>query len=227
MKLGSMIALDMRFQFRYGFYFLYFFLTLLYCAMLAAFPPAWQSRIAVLLIFSDPAAIGLFFMGAIVLYEKSERVLDSLAVSPVSACEYIISKLVSLALVSTLAALCIGGAGSLLRHPLYFILAVFFGSCLFSALGLMVAVLVPTLNAFILAVVPFEIVINIPAVAYIFGWRPSWILFHPGVSMVELFGAGERSALALAILVVWTLLVMLAARGVVKRAFETLGGIRL
>jgi hypothetical protein len=43
--------------------------------------------------FFRPAAMGLYFMGAIVLFEKGERVLDSLAVSPAGAGMYALSKL--------------------------------------------------------------------------------------------------------------------------------------
>lgn len=57
------------------------------------------------MIYSDPAAMGLFFMGAIVLLEKSQRVLNSLAVSPVKVSEYILSKVISLGVISSIVAM--------------------------------------------------------------------------------------------------------------------------
>jgi fluoroquinolone transport system permease protein len=57
------------------------------------------------MIFSDPAAMGLYFMGAIVLFEKSERVLSAIAVSPVKPREYVLSKLCSIGIVSAAAGL--------------------------------------------------------------------------------------------------------------------------
>ncbi|HCT90783.1 MAG TPA: ABC transporter permease, partial [Lachnospiraceae bacterium] len=46
--------------------------------------------------FSDPAAMGLFFMGAVVLLEKGQHTPCAVAVSPVRAMEYIAAKVASL-----------------------------------------------------------------------------------------------------------------------------------
>ena len=64
----------MRFLARYGFYFLYGFLTLLYVVLLLSFPQSWKEKIAAILIFSDPAAMGLLFMGAVIPYFVPEPV---------------------------------------------------------------------------------------------------------------------------------------------------------
>ena len=133
MKRKSLLFGDIRFQFRYGFYTIYIILTLVYIGLLYALPDAWRRDAALVMIFTDPAAMGLFFMGAIVLFEKSERVLDSLAVSPVKPVDYVLSKLFSIGLISTLFATIIGAAAGVMLRPLLFILAVFLCSCLFSA----------------------------------------------------------------------------------------------
>ncbi|MFR1297115.1 MAG: hypothetical protein ACLSBH_17740 [Coprobacillus cateniformis] len=59
------------------------FLQFFSAFVLVILPETWQETVASLMIYSDPAAMGLFFMGAIVLFEKSQRVLNSLAVSPI------------------------------------------------------------------------------------------------------------------------------------------------
>jgi len=227
MILLALLRGDVRFQFKYGFYFLYLFFTLFYIGLLAAFPQDWRQTAAVLMVFSDPAALGLFFMGAIVLYEKSERVLDSLAVAPIKVYEYVLSKLFSLALIATAVALAIGLFGRLLANPLYFVSGALIGSLLFSALGLMVAARISTLNEFIIFTVPFQIFINLPAVAYIFGWQPAWLLLHPGVCMIELLNSGKYTLLALIILIAWTIPVIVYTCRIVDKAFQTLGGVRL
>ena len=73
MRLKKLFLLDMRFQAKYGFYFLYAVLTVIYIAVLFALLENWKEKAAVILIFSDPASMGLFFMGAIVLLEKSQH----------------------------------------------------------------------------------------------------------------------------------------------------------
>lgn len=227
MRLKALVFGDIRFQFKYGFYFIYLVLTLLYIAALSALPKEWRQTAGLLMIFSDPAAMGLFFMGAIVLFEKSERVLDSLAVSPVKPVEYVLSKLVSIALISTLAALVIGLTAGGIKHPTTFLAGVFFCSCLFSAVGLMVASRSATLNGFILATVPAELVINIPAVLWLFGFRPGWLILHPGVSMMMLCSGTGNLPLALLILLAWTGLFTVITVRTITKMFSGVGGVKL
>ena len=70
MRFKKLFLWDLRFQAKYGFYFLYTVLTVIYVTVLFALPESWQEKAAAILIFSDPAAMGLFFMGAIVLLER-------------------------------------------------------------------------------------------------------------------------------------------------------------
>lgn len=62
MRLGKLLLWDIRFQIKYGFYFLYAVLTAIYVAVLFAVPAGWSETAAAILIFSDPASMGLFFM---------------------------------------------------------------------------------------------------------------------------------------------------------------------
>ncbi len=227
MRTTALLVGDIRFQFKYGFYFLYLVFTILYISLLYALPAAWREKAAILMIFTDPAAMGLFFMGAIVLFEKGERVLDSIAVSPAKPMEYVVSKLVSIAMISTVVALLIGFGGKVALNPLFFVPGVFLGSCLFSAVGLMVAANIATLNQFVVATIPAELIINAPAIAWLFGWKPGFMILHPGVCIVELCQNGERALLAAFILAVWTLLSALLAHGVVAKSLRSLGGVKL
>ena len=63
MRLKSLFLLDMRFQAKHGFYFLYVVLTVIYAVALLAVPESWKEKTAIILIFSDPASMGLFFHG--------------------------------------------------------------------------------------------------------------------------------------------------------------------
>ncbi|MHC1691907.1 MAG: hypothetical protein AB9828_02630 [Sphaerochaetaceae bacterium] len=215
---------DVRFQWKYGFYFLYLVFTLMYVLLLHIFPIAWRTKAAMLMIFSDPAAIGFFFMGAIVQLEKDEKTLQSISISPVKRYEYVLSKLFSLGAIATLVALCIGFAGNLVGHPFRFIVAVFTGSCLFSAIGMVIATQTKTLNQFIVATIPCELIINIPAFAYVFGWDHPLMLLHPGCCLMELCLVGNRVALAYLSLFIWTVLAILYTVHAVQVFFNTLGG---
>jgi fluoroquinolone transport system permease protein len=224
MKAKALLVGDITLQYKYGFYFLYVFLTLFYIALLSVLPFGWRSTAAILMIFSDPAALGIFFMGALVLYEKGERVLDSLAVSPVQPREYVLSKMISLSIIATTTASAIALYAKLQSKPIYFFLGLFLGSNLFSAAGLIVAVRIKTLNEFILRTIPFLAAINLPAIFYVFRDDAAWMLIHPGVSMICLLRSGPLSPIALCILSVWTIAVYLLACHLVKKAFYALGG---
>ena len=83
MRLKGLLLGDIKFQIKYGIYFLYVAITVIYLVILSFVPSSVKKVTASIIIFTDPAVLGLFFMGAIVLLEKSQRVLPSLAISPV------------------------------------------------------------------------------------------------------------------------------------------------
>jgi len=227
MRMRSLFCGDVRFQYKYGFYFVYLLFTVLYVGLLYAFEESWRQKAALIMVFSDPAAMGLYFMGAIVLLEKSQRVLDSLAVSPVRVYEYVLSKLFSIGVISVLVGLIIGTAGGAVRNPLLFVIGLFLCSCLFSAAGLIAACNVSTLNQFVLATIPAEILIMLPALAWLFGYEKSWLPAHPGVSLLRLCAGAPDAVFSLLILLLWTLLfVFLACRSAAKM-LKSLGGVRL
>jgi len=226
MRLKALLSQDIRFQYKYGFYFLYLIFSLLYVALLITLPATWREKAAVLLIFSDPAALGLYFMGAIVLLEKSERVLNSIAISPVKADEYMLSKLLSIAVVSTAAGLIIGFFSKGIVNY-YFVAGVFLCSCLFSGIGLIIAARSVTLNGFILSTIPAELLISIPAFAYLFRWQSTWLLFHPGVAMIELCIGGPRALPALLSLTLWTTGISWYAGRAAAQMLRTVGGVKL
>lgn len=227
MRLKALLAEDVRFQLKYGFYFVYAVFTVLYITLLAAIPDAWKERVTVLLVFSDPAAMGLYFMGAIILLERSGRTLNSLAVSPVKPWELTVSKLSSIAVISVLVAVLIAAFSGKALITVPFVFGVLLGSCMFSAVGLMIAAKSLTLNNFILSTIPAELVINVPAIAYLFGWNPRWLLLHPGVSMIELCLNGKVILPAALILALWTALTTAAAIRAVSKMMTTMGGIKL
>lgn len=224
MRTQALLLGDIRFQWKYGFYFLYLVFSLLYIFLLQSFPASWQDTASLIMVFSDPAAMGLFFMGAIILLEKSERTLQSLAVSPIRPFEYVLAKLLSLAFLSTLVGFAIRLTVTRIERPILFFFGVFLGSCLFSATGLLVATKAKTLNQFIVFTIPFEIIINLPTFAYLFGWKSPALMFHPGVGVIELCGNGNHWVVSGSILIVWTVATTLLATLQMKRYFLSLGG---
>lgn len=227
MRLKNLIIGDIRFQFKYGFYFIYIVLTLIYIIIINALPDAWREKAATIMIFSDPAAIGLFFMGAIVLFEKSERVLDSIAISPIKIEEYIISKVISLGLISTVVGTIIA-VSSGVNNLLTVVLGVFLGSAFFTLLGLIIATNTSSLNQFLAATVPVELLSFLPPIFYMFGNDKPYMLIHPGCIIIRFIGGNSENMLfLLIILLIWILVSYLFVHKYVERMFQTVGGIKL
>ena len=179
------------------------------------------------MIFTDPAAMGLYFMGAIVLFEKSERVLNSIAISPVKPLEYVLSKLCSIAMISTVVAIVIGIFSDNISDIIAFTVGVFLCSCLFSSVGLIFAANISTLNAFLIATIPAELLINIPTLAYLLGYKKNWLLLHPGVCMIELCTNGNYKLISVIVLFIWTVLLIALAYLTVKKMFKSVGGVKI
>ncbi len=226
-RLKKLINGDIRFQMKYGFYLVYVIFTVFYICILFAFPENIRGRVASLLIYTDPAAMGLFFMGAIVLFEKSQRVLNSIAVSPVTVKEYILSKLLSLSLIGTLVGVVIAAASGNRNIPSV-ILGTLLGSVMFSLFGLIAAALVNTLNQFMVVTIPFEIFCMLPPIIYLFGYRERFMLLHPGCIIILLLEGKELpDPLQLVYVCLWIAMIYYITYRIVRRMFSSVGGVRL
>jgi len=228
-RFRKILAADLLFQNRYGFHLLYTFFSLIYIGVIYFIPDNWRSDTSSLVIFSDPAMLGLIFIGAIVLFEKSERVLDSIAVSPVKTGEYVLSKGISLALISTISGLLIAYVGGEKPHDLVqFILGILLGSSLFTFMGLICSTRISTLNQFIVIIIPIQLIVVGPVIVYSF-WNsnPLWLI-HPGVSIFELIsGKHGHTILADISLMVWFVSTFLIAKKEFEKTMKALGGVRL
>lgn len=226
MRFVRLFFADLRFQWKYGFYFLYTILTALYIGILSVIPTSWKDKTAAILIFSDPAALGLFFMGAIVLLEKSQRVLNSLAISPMKVSEYIISKVLSLGLISTIVAVFIGlVAGN--ESLILIAFGTFLGSALLSILGLILASRINSLNQFILITVHIECIILVPAIFNLFGFEHTYLRFHPGIIVLHLISSvSENPVLSIVVLISWIVFFYFLAHKSICKMMKSLGGVK-
>ncbi|TYQ17731.1 UNVERIFIED_CONTAM: fluoroquinolone transport system permease protein [Acetivibrio alkalicellulosi] len=223
-RLWNLIAGDVKFQVKYGFYFIYAILVAVYIFILSLIPSEWKERVADVMIFTDPAAIGMFIIGAVVLFDKSQRVLNSLAVSPVKVNEYLISKLVSIGVLSSFVALVIAFVSPKENYFTLFI-GTFLASVLFTLIGMIVATKIRSMNQFIMVIVPFEIIIFLPPILHIAGYHNFFLLLHPGVAVMSLIqGNLSNVFFNLIILISWILLLSLLACKRVETMFCSIGG---
>ena len=100
MRRVNVIKGDIVFQWKYGFYALYFLMCIIYFVIFSLFKGDMKDTVISICVYSDPAAMGMFFMGALILLEKSQRVTNSIAISPVTVEEYILGKIMSIGIIS-------------------------------------------------------------------------------------------------------------------------------
>ena len=116
----------------------------------------------------------LLLIGAIVLFEKRENILQSLIVTPLRPSEYINAKIISLSLLAILEATLIALFSYVLRYGLDFNLlllatgAIFTG-ILHTLLGLILVVRHQQINSFLLPLVAIALTLQLPA-ANLFGF---------------------------------------------------------
>ncbi len=227
MRLGRLIRGDIHFQWKYGFYFIYFILTLLYVCVIAALPEHWKNNIAAIMIYSDPAAMGLFFMGAIVLLEKSQKVLNAMVVSPVKVSEYILSKTIALIVISSIIALILGLVSGN-NHLFGIAVGTALTSAIFTMLGIIAATKISNLNQFLIVIMPIEIVCFVPPIVGLFVELPYIFCLFPFTACMNLI-TGKSILLSFdMVLVIATLIILyIVARRTVQHMWKSLGGVKL
>ena len=226
MRKINVIKGDIFFQWKYGFYFLYALVILVYMIIFSFFEGNVNNIIVSCCVYSDPAAMGMFFMGALILLEKSQHITNSIIISPVTPEEYILGKIVSFGFISEIVGLVLVLQG----HTDNYLLCMFgilFGSIIFSLCGVIVGTKVENLNQYIIGTVPFEIVGFAPVIAYRIGvmWDNQLMLIHPGCAAMRLIeGKTDMLGLSLVSLFIWSVLLFFVADSCVKKMYRRVGG---
>lgn len=175
MRILQAIKYDIKFQFRHGFYYAYLLLSIIYIIAFRLMPLAAGKYAATVIIFSDPAVMGFFFIGGIVLLEKGQNIYQSLFVTPLRVHEYLIAKIVSLTLLATVTsvAIILLSFGEI-HNPLVFLIGVMLTSMFFTLIGFTLAVRCKNINQYIIIAPIYTIIFVLPMLEY-FGLAKSWL----------------------------------------------------
>ncbi len=214
MRILASLAKDVRLQVRYGFYWVYLVVCGLYVAILHLLPTTAAELLRPYVLFSDPAILGLFIVGAFLLFERGDGTLESLFVTPLRTGEYLWSKAISLTLLAlvTSAGIAVATAGLDLR-PHYLFLGVVLTSLIFIFVGIAIATRCRTFMIFVVISGLGTGVFTLPLLDY-FGILRSRLFFLLPTqgSLVLLAGAFSPEApaaidvlLSLTTLAVWGL----------------------
>ncbi len=200
---------DMLFQFKQGFYFIYLLIAFIYLLILGQLPLKFADIALPIIIFSDPSVLGLFFIGGILMLEKDQGIIQTLSVTPLKTNEYLISKLISLSIISVLAVLLITALSDVGRaNYLFLIVGVILTSVFFTLIGIMITTKSRHLNAFFVKMIPWMIILILPCLLLVF-FPNEWILsVYPSIASLKLvYGAYHDISFAEASLSVTVLII--------------------
>jgi fluoroquinolone transport system permease protein len=187
MRLLNALCADIRFQFKQGFYLVYMMLTLVYMIILGQLPLEWKRVAVPLTVFSDPSMVGFFFIGAIVMLEKVQGILQYITVTPLRSIEYLLAKVISLTLVAL-------SAGIMITLVTYhgavnwpaLVLSIVLTSSFFVLYGFIAAADCYTMNQYFIKMIPYMLLIVLPCFSVI-GFPYSWLFnIFPSVAGLHL-----------------------------------------
>lgn len=209
-RLLATTRLDLQLQWRYGFYYAAAVVTLVWLAVLSPLSADLRRYAVPFVIFVDLAMVGFYFIAGMILFEKGERTLQALVVTPLRVSEYLTGKLITLTLMALIVALVVAlvttgavfNAGWLLL-----------GTALLSVIGLLVGFIsvlpYTTISSYILPSQLFLIPLGLPLLAYFDLWgNPLLYLLPTYGSLLLLQGAytgiaGWQVAYAVVYQAVW------------------------
>lgn len=184
MRFLNTLRNDFRFQIKYGFYFLYSFFSVVYIIVLLITPSEYKHMTASLIILTDPAMLGIFFIGGIWLLEKGEGLHGFWSISPLRPFEYILAKAISLAALSTVSAdlIVLIGMGRMV-HFVDLSFSIFLGAVVFNLIGLMIASYARSVNHYMLIVCLPTALLSMPPVLTAFGITHPLLELFPGTAL--------------------------------------------
>jgi fluoroquinolone transport system permease protein len=180
--LPRLIIWDIKPQTRENIYLFTLFTTLVFCTFVWLLPSGAPHTVITAILFLDPAVVGTSFVAAIVLMERSQNTLAALAVSPATPTDYVLSKIITLTLLTLaggMALVCVPYWPVPFDQAIRFIIATAFTGSLGVVGGVVLVATANSMNHFIARAFPVSVVLYLAFLAH-FGvvkgvW--AWILF--------------------------------------------------
>ncbi|MEA3458544.1 MAG: ABC transporter permease [Candidatus Thermoplasmatota archaeon] len=132
-----------------------------------------QGQVHSVFLFFDPAIIGIMFVGALVLFEKSEHVLQALVITPMNTDDYILSKVISLTTLSVISATIFMSLlmifSEISVNVFYFASGIILTSAMMILIGFILASGVQNINGYLLGMAIGFIGLMFPPLLHLFG----------------------------------------------------------
>ena len=193
----QLLKKEITLQWRQGFWLVYFVFTAIYVTVLLNLPEKNRMMVSLILILSDTTMLGLIFIGALVLLEKQQAVIQSLFVTPLEPSQYIWSKTISLSLIAVCMSILVYlPVWHFTAYTLLLLACITFTAGTFVLLGLGLSVRVDTINQYFGLMMGASMLLILPVVPYMLLDQNPLFLFLPYVASLDLM-LGARESLPL------------------------------
>jgi fluoroquinolone transport system permease protein len=179
---------DISIQVRSGYWTVYGILGLIYILVLVNLPMNIRDEVSVSIIFTDTSVLGLIFVGALVLLEKQQGVLQSLSVTPLKLNNYLFSKVLSLTILSAVISsmLWIIPLWSVKGYALL-LSGVVLSSIVFTMFGIGFTAGADTFNQFLSRAFLGSMIFTLPVIPMFFLPKTGWLVILPTNAALDLF----------------------------------------
>lgn len=197
-RLSSSLRWEVTLQFRNGFYYAVGFIMAFWVLICTQFPQLDLRVILPGLLLGNLLVTTFYFMAGLVMLEKGEGSLEARVVTPLRGTEYLLVKVIALALLVLAENLLIAGLFSGFRFMLLpLALGLALSGAMFTLVGFLAVVRYDSINEFLLPSLPYTLLLMLPLLDY-FGVVQSPLFYlHPVQAALVLMEGGFRSLTAL------------------------------
>ena len=183
----ELLKKEILLQWRQGFWLIYIVFTASYVIVLLNVPEKNRLLVSLILILTDTTMLGVIFIGALVLLEKQQSVIQSLFVTPLKPAHYVWSKCISLSLIAFFMSMLVYlPVWHFTSYTLILLACIAVTAITFSMLGLGLASSVDNINQYFGVQIGASMLLVLPIILYLLlGQHPAF-LFLPYVASLDL-----------------------------------------
>lgn len=199
-RLIGCLQADITMQVKYGLYSVYIVITILFILLLKQLPEAWRNTVLPLIIFSDPSVLGFYFISGLLLLEKNDGILEYFITTPLRFNEYILSKVISLAIVSLLTSLAICAFSGNEAEYIAVVTGVLLSSVWFTLIGFIAASKVSSVSQFLASSLVYTLILFSPLLDYFGLFKSPLFYLIPTYASILLINSGFTPSAGLMLL---------------------------
>ncbi len=186
----ALVAYETRLQYRYGIYAAYAFVVAFYIFILVWGGAYLSPAIIAFVIYSDPAVLGFFFVGALMMLEKAEGVRLALSVTPMTARDYFFAKSLPLTLLGLVAVAALAPLVHGVTNWPVLMGAVLATAFAYFGIGVPIALRFRTVTSYLIGSAGLMIPIILPAFLAFLDPLPVWAQILPTTAQLRLLMIG-------------------------------------